>query len=307
MAGKFKVLLYYKYVKLEQLEKIQLEQKALCLRLNLKGRVLLSDEGINGTIAGFPSDVDTYIKETGSMSFFSGMEWKISFSEEQVFPKMKVVVRDEIVTLGLKKNGDDVLISKKADYIEPEELNEYFEKGRDFIIVDARNSYESSVGKFKGAKVGNIDNFRDFPKFVEELKEHKDKEIVTYCTGGVRCEKASAYLKEQGFKNVRQLHGGIHEYGEKVGGKYFEGQMFVFDKRLTIPVNKINPSLISECIYCKVKISRYVDCAILSCHSLFICCEDCQAKNKGTCSFDCLTKLEAKLEPFSSVFANISL
>jgi UPF0176 protein len=211
------------------------------------------------------------------------MEWKISWADEQVFPKLKVTVRDEIVTLGIKKTGKDVPIEQKAQYIEPEELRELYEKEEDFVILDARNVYEVEVGKFKDAILPPIDNFRDFPAFVKSIEQYKDKNVVTYCTGGVRCEKASAYLREQGFKNVRQLHGGIHEYGEKAGGKYFEGEMFVFDKRLHVPVNRVNPTVIAECVYCSKKVTRSVDCADHHCGELFTCCSDCQDSHQGLC------------------------
>lgn len=269
-------------------------QKELCQQLNLKGRILLSNEGINGTIAGLPADIDAYIEETKKIIEFSDMEWKISWADEQVFPKLRVLARDEIVTLGVKKTGQDVSLSNKAHYIEPEELKELYEKDEDFVILDARNLYEAQIGKFKNALIPPIDNFREFPEFVKGLEKYKEKDVVTYCTGGVRCEKASAYLREQGFKKVRQLHGGIHEYGEKVGGKYFEGEMFVFDKRLHIPINSENPSVITQCIYCQKKITRYIDCAVTSCVSLFVCCEDCQKEHLGACSKECRVILSAQ-------------
>lgn len=269
----------------------------MCESLDLKGRILVSEEGINGTIAGSTENIDNYIKETSAHSLFSDMEWKVSWSDDEVFPKLKVVVKDEIVTLGVKKTGSDVSLENKAHYIEPEELLDLYEKNEDFLILDARNEYEANVGKFKNALIPPIDNFREFPEFAKSLENYKDKEIVTYCTGGVRCEKASAYLREHGFEKVRQLHGGIHEYGEKTGGKHFEGELFVFDNRLHVSVNSVNPTIISQCMYCKTKISRYVDCAEASCDELFICCPSCEEKHQGACS----TKCKKKMQTFSSL------
>ena len=260
--------------------------------MNLKGRILIGDEGINGTLAGEEKEVDEYIKLTTSREEFEDMEWKISWSEKQVFPKMKVTYRTEIVTLGVKKTGKDVSIDNKAHYIEPEELFNLYENNEDFIILDARNLYEAKIGKFKNAMTPPIDSFREFPAFTKTIEEYKDKNIVTYCTGGIRCEKASAYLRENGFKNVRQLHGGIQTYGDKTGGKHFEGEMFIFDSRLQVPVNTTNPSDIAECKHCQKKVSRYIDCSISGCPSLFICCHDCEDKQQGTCSAECLNKLE---------------
>jgi UPF0176 protein len=294
MMSAFKILLYYKYVKLVDPEAIKDAQKELCQRLELKGRILVSEEGINGTVAGLTANVDSYIAETENNPAFRGMEWKISWADEQVFPKLKVVVRDEIVTLGVKKNGPDVSIENKAEYIEPEELRQLYENNKDFVIIDARNLYEAKIGKFKNSIAPPIDNFRDFPAFAKQLEPYKDKDVVTYCTGGVRCEKASAYLREHGFKKVRQLHGGIHEYGQKAQGKYFEGEMFVFDKRLHVPINTVNPKIISTCQYCDQKTTAYVDCAVTSCPSLFFCCEACQTEYHTACSPICQVQIEEK-------------
>lgn len=288
MSFPFKILLYYKYVSLADPVAIMQDQKLLCQRLKLNGRILISDEGINGTVAGDEASIDAYMATTQQVPEFADLEWKISWADEQVFPKLRVVVRDEIVTLGVKKSGKDVHIANKADYIQPAELQKLYDTNTDFVILDARNLYEAEIGKFKNALIPPIDNFREFPEFVEKnLNEYKDKDVVTYCTGGVRCEKASAYLREKGFKKVRQLHGGIHEYGEQTDGKYFEGEMFVFDKRLHLPVNKVDSSPISSCLYCSQKVTRFVDCQAHGCGTLFIACAECDDRHHSACSADC--------------------
>ena len=294
MDQKTKILLYYKYVPVPDVERICAEQKALCQQLGLKGRLLFSEEGINGTLAGSPENIDAYMEETMKIPEFTDLEWKISWADEQVFPKLRVVIRDEIVTLGVKKTGQDVSIANKADYIQPSELRALYESGEDFIIIDARNEYEARVGKFANAVIPPIRNFREFPEFVQnQLADAKDKTIVTYCTGGVCCEKASAYMREQGFQNVRQLHGGIHEYGEQAGGKYFEGEMFVFDKRLHVPVNRENPTVIATCAYCEVPVTRYMDCAEYRCGGLIVCCAACEEAHLGACSLECEALIRA--------------
>lgn len=290
------VLLYYKYVPLELPEDVKKWQKELCQNLNLKGRILISTEGINGTLAGLPEAVDEYCAQTTQHPAFTDIEWKTSTTNEQVFPRLRVVVREEIVTLGLKKQGVDVSLSNTAHYIEPEELLGLYEKEEDFLILDARNAYEAKIGIFKNAVVPPIDTFRDFPAFVKTIETYKDKPIVTYCTGGVRCEKASAYLREQGFTNVRQLHGGVHVYAEKTGGKYFEGELFVFDKRLHVGINSVNPKIISTCRFCDTPITRYIDCAEKSCPSLFVCCKNCEKEHHGACSKECLAKIMRKTD-----------
>jgi UPF0176 protein len=282
-----RVLLYYKYVPLEQPEQVRDWQKKLCKELDLKGRILVSSEGLNGTVAGLPENTEKYKKATAEHPAFSDMEWKESDAEEQVFPRLRVVAREEIVTLGLKKKAMDVSLENKAHYIEPEELLRLYDQNEDFLILDARNEYEAKIGTFKNALVPPINTFREFPEFAKTIEDYKDKPIVTFCTGGVRCEKASAYLREQGFKNVRQLHGGIHVYAEKTGGKYFEGELFVFDKRLHMSVNKVNPSVIAKCQYCQQPVTRYVDCAEKNCGVLFNCCQGCETKHHGCCSEGC--------------------
>lgn len=282
----YKVLLYYKYTQIGDPEAIRQAQSLLGQNLNLKGRILIADEGINGTLAGLPDDVDTYIKKTTQIKGFEDIEWKVSWADEQIFPRLRVVVRPEIVTLGLRKQEIDVSLGNKAYYIEPEELLKLYEDEEDFVILDARNEYEAKIGKFKDALIPPIDNFRDFPEFVSEnLENYKDKPVVTYCTGGIRCEKASAYLREQGFKDVRQLHGGVHVYAEKTGGKHFEGELFVFDKRLHMSVNEVNPTVITHCEHCQTPLARYIDCAKRDrCRGLFICCETCETKHNSICS-----------------------
>jgi UPF0176 protein len=304
MSKNFKIILYYKYVPIKNPIQLQIEQKTLCQKLNLKGRILISEEGINGTAAGDEASINEYMRQTQAVPELRDLEWKISWADEQVFPKLRVVVRDEIVTLGIKKTGTDVKISNKADYIPPTELKELYESGDDFVILDARNAYEAEIGRFKNALIPPIDNFREFPEFVENnLQDYKDKNIVTYCTGGVRCEKASAYLREIGFKKVRQLHGGVHEYGEQTGGKYFEGELFVFDKRLHMPVNEADPSTISECLYCKKAITRFVDCHAFGCGTLFICCAECEKSHKGACSQQCEKHIPEASAPETSHLA----
>jgi UPF0176 protein len=288
MNSKFKILLYYKYIPLKDPELIKNQQKELCERLGLKGRILISSEGINGTCAGQEKEINEYIKETQKIPEFVDIEWEVSWAEIQVFPRLGVVVRDEIVTLGIKKTGMDVSLKNKADYIQPEELKELYEKNEDFIILDARNAYEAHIGKFKNALVPPIDSFRDFPEFVEKkLADYKDKNVVTYCTGGVRCEKASAFLREKGFKHVRQLHGGVHRYAEETGGKYFEGELFVFDKRLHVPINTVDPTVLTTCKFCQKPVTRYLDCVVPMCDEFLICCEECEKINIMACSVEC--------------------
>lgn len=299
------ILLYYHYTSIERPNHLQQVQKALCKKLGLKGRILISDQGINGTIGGPKKAIEAYMDQTNRYPGLEEMEWKVSEGPENTFPKLRVVVRKEIVTLGLKAQDIDVDMSKKAPYIEPEELQELYDKNEDFIIIDARNDYEWQVGKFKDALTLDIDTFREFPEFVDKnLQDYKQKTVVTYCTGGIRCEKASAYLRDNGFTNVRQLHGGIHRYGDKTGGKNFQGKMYVFDCRTQIDVNSVNPSVISSCYLCQQPSATYTDCVNDDCNLHFIACDDCRNKLHDACSEACLTEYQ-KIETMKNVFVSL--
>lgn len=283
----YKILLYYKYTPISEPEDLKVKQEKLCKRLDIKGRILIAQEGINGTVSGISEPLDQYMAETMSYPGLEDIEWKISSSEECTFPRLRVAVRDEVVTLGLKSENKDVDLTNKADYIEPEELLQLYESDRKFVILDARNEYEGRIGKFRNALVPDIENFREFPGFVATIEHLKNEPIITYCTGGIRCEKASSYLKGQGFTNVRQLHGGIHGYGDKAGGKYFDGEMYVFDTRVHTQVNTVNPTIISDCYHCGTKVARYINCCNAQCNRQMICCEECQEQYDGGCSVEC--------------------
>lgn len=191
------VLLYYKYTDIEDPEDLKEKQKIICERLGITGRILIAEEGINGTVGGTFEALDQYMSETMCYPGLSDIEWKISEGNDQTFPKLRVVVRPEVVTLGLKERGKDVSLKHKAHYIEPDELLRLYESGEEFTIIDARNEYEGRIGKFKDAIVPDIDNFREFPEFVASIEHLKNKPVVTYCTGGIRCEKHQVTLKNR--------------------------------------------------------------------------------------------------------------
>ncbi len=227
----FRNLLFYKYVRISDPEGFRDDHRVLCKSLGLLGKIIVSGEGINGSVSGSVEDTQTYMDTLRADDRFSDIDFKEGFADAHTFNKMIVRVRPQIVTFGV-----DVDISKKADYIEPEELKQLIDSG-DVILLDARNKYEAQVGTFKDAIVPDINVFKDFHNWVDDNMHLKDKPIVTFCTGGIRCEKASAYLKEKGFTNVKQLHGGIITYGKKCGSAHWDGSCFVFDQRHAIPLD----------------------------------------------------------------------
>lgn len=272
----YKILLYYHYTPIENPQAFMQEHRVLCNRLNLRGRILINHEGINGTVSGTEENTDEYMAAVRKVSGFENIDFKVADHEGHAFPKMKIKVRDEIITLKAP-----IDMSKRAPYIEADEMYDLLQKTpEDKVIVDARNEYEFRIGKFKNALTFDIDNFRDIPeKALNELEKYRDKEIITYCTGGVRCEPFSAFLQQNGFK-VRQLHGGIIRYAEKHPEFGFDGHCYVFDNRISI---KVNDNLISTCIYCNQTTARYINCKNDFCHKPIVCCEQCELEHNGYC------------------------
>ena len=241
----FLVLLYYCYTPIEDPEAFREAHHLLCLDLNLRGRIIVAEEGLNGTVSGLWADCEAYMQAVKADPKFEKLEFKVEEHEEMAFAKLHVRVKPEIVHSSLHTINPN---TKTGTYVEPEEFRQILkEKDDDTVIIDVRSNYEHNVGKFKDAITLDMENFRDFPEKIEELEPFRDKKVITYCTGGIKCEKASAYLLEQGFENVYQLHGGIIKYGIEAEGEDFEGKCYVFDNRIVTDVNKVNPTVISQC------------------------------------------------------------
>lgn len=277
------ILLYYCYSKIDEPESFRNRHHEFCIKNNLRGRIIIAKEGINGTLSGLKPDCEKYMKHLLADPRFSHTEFKVEPYENHAFQKLNIRVKDEIVLAGLKHIDPT---KKTGIYIEPHEFKK-IKNEDDVVIVDVRSNYEHNIGKFKNAISFDIDNFRDFPDKVEALEKYKDKKIITYCTGGIKCEKASAYLMEKGFKNVYQLHGGIIKYGIEEGGEDFEGKCYVFDSRILADVNKVNPKVISTCFICGTDCDRMVNCANPDCNKHVSICEKCANEMEGACSEKC--------------------
>lgn len=284
----YKTLLFYKYVTVPNAESFVAEHLEMCQKIDLKGRILVAPEGVNGAVSGTNEQIEEYIKQTTSYEFLEDMVFKSSYSEGHIFQKMHVRLRDEICAL--KLNDDVDPNQETGKYLDPSELHKWYDENKDdFVIVDTRNTYEWEVGKFKNARVLDIEYFRDFPEAVaNEMKDLKGKKVVTYCTGGIRCEKASAFLLQQGFEDVYQLHGGILNYSAQTDGKHWDGKCFMFDDRLVVPINHTDEDkIISNCTHCKEASDRYMNCPNVECNDLYLCCEPCDTKHDGFCSEEC--------------------
>lgn len=244
----------YKFVSLPDYKELKSPLLDLCLKNNIKGTFLLAHEGINGTVSGTRDAIDNLLNYLNLDSRFHDLEYKESIHSKKPFLRMKVKLKKEIVTLGI----EDIDPNKdKGTYVEPEQWNELI-NDPDTITIDTRNTYEINIGTFKNAVNPNTTNFRELPEFVEKnLQDKKDKNIAMYCTGGIRCEKSTAYLKKLGFKNVYHLKGGILNYLNKVPEEQslWEGECFVFDERVAVD-HKLAKGHYDQCHGCRNPISE---------------------------------------------------
>jgi len=297
-AGKDRLTIsFYQYYKIEnpQLlrDKLFLEWNAL----DVLGRIYVSFEGINAQLS-VPSENFYALKDQlDTISFLRDIRLNVAVEQDnKSFLKLKVKVRNKIVADGLNDETFDV--TNKGVHLNAEEFNKML-ANPDTVCVDMRNHYESEIGHFDGAVTPDVDTFRDSLDVIEEdLKENKeDKNLLMYCTGGIRCEKASAYYKHKGFKNVFQLEGGIIEYTRQVKSEGIEnkfiGKNFVFDHRRA---ETITDDVVSNCHQCGNACNEHTNCANEACHLLFIQCDDCSGKTENTCSTECQEVIQLSFE-----------
>jgi len=287
---KLYVLLFYKFVKIENPEKFKEEHLKSCNNLGVLGRIIVAEEGINGSVSGTKEQIENYKIILASEEIFSG----IVFKEEEIlnhpFTKMQIKIKDEIVNFGVSVN-----LEQNGEYLDSEKFYELYKKSPEaFIILDTRNDYEYKIGKFKNAIHLNIKTFRQFPEALKKIENLKDKKIITYCTGGIRCEKASAYMKEKGFKNVYQLKDGILNFGKRFPDTFWEGKCFVFDKRMVTSINspESEDDIITNCENCGDVCDLYKNCRNPECDRFVIICLKCQEKLIGCCSVECKNELQ---------------
>lgn len=278
--SKYQVLLYYKYIPVENAEQVRDEQVDLLKKFNLKGRLIVADEGINGTLEGLTEDTEKYIEAMEKSKYFKGISYKKSVGNGKGFPKISVKYRPEVVTTKIKNLDPNVTTGK---YLSAEELHDWFANNKEFYIVDMRNDYEYSSGYFENFIPSGLHNFFDLPDVLPKLEHLKNKTVLTVCTGGIRCEKASGFLVSNGFTDVYQLKDGIQTYMEKYPNKHFKGKLYVFDSRLTIGFNTDSPEheIVGKCYYCDVPSDTYVNCEYDMCHFHHIACADCYDKETG--------------------------
>lgn len=289
---KYQVLLFYKYVTIEDPQALMYQIKNLALKHDLLGRILIAEEGINGTVEGLIEDTEKFAEDFLKDARFSDVLVKRSAGNGKGFSKLIVKVRSEIVGTRFPKEVDPRI--KTAPRISAEELRTWYEEGKDFEIVDMRNDYEYRVGHFKNSINPGLESSRDLPDALPKLEPLKEKTVLTVCTGGIRCEKMSAFLLHNGFKNVYQLENGMHGYMEKFPGKDFLGSLYTFDQRLTMDFGG-EREVIGTCHFCETNTETYVNCKNDMCHLHFLLCDSCKDENGVFCSKKCEEIVALKL------------
>ena len=281
-------LSFYRYAKIENPEFFRNHLFATWSELGVFGRVYVAKEGINAQVSVPSENFQAYHDLLESITFLQGNRLNVAVDDKSdSFLKLKIKVRDKILADGLNDETFDV--TNRGVHLSAKEFNELTSKEEETIIIDMRNHYESEIGHFKNAVTPDVDSFRDSLPIIEEmLQEHKEKNIVMYCTGGIRCEKASAYFKHRGLKNVYQLDGGIIEYARQCENEGLEnkfiGKNFVFDERRA---EKISEEIISVCHQCGDPFDVHTNCANVACNLLFLQCDKCKETMNHCCSDEC--------------------
>ncbi|MCB9493690.1 MAG: rhodanese-related sulfurtransferase [Epsilonproteobacteria bacterium] len=288
------ILLFYKYVDIDNLKAIKDWQLDLCTQLKLTGRIILAHEGINATVCGAPDATDAYINAMNEHELFGGIDFKcdVVSGKYDYFPKLSVKIKQEIVNLGI----DPTKVSAKetSQHLTPQQAHQLIEENdKDLVILDARNNYESAIGTFSGAITPDIKTFREFPEYIDQNQsEFKDKKVLMFCTGGIRCERATAYLSKQKLaKEVYQIEGGIVRYAQHYPDGFFRGKNYVFDARVSVP---ITDDILGSCSLCSQPCDEYINCRNASCNNHVIACQQCQNTYNKTCSNVCKELLEQK-------------
>lgn len=279
------ILLFYKYVRIDFPEQLREWQKTVCAQLGLKGRIILAHEGINGTLGGTTEATEQYVALMRQHQLFADIDFKTSPGGAHHFPRLKVMIKREITALGI--DPEQLPADLAATALLPSQVHELLNnKPEDLVILDTRNTYETCIGTFEGAITPDIQYFREFPKYVDE---HVDlfagKQVLMFCTGGVRCERASAYLDQKKVaKNVWHIRGGIHKYAEEFPDGFFKGKNYVFDSRVAMTVTN---DVLDVCDQCGVACNQSTNCTNAVCNKQYLSCDDCRRATEFCCSKEC--------------------
>jgi UPF0176 protein len=278
---------FYKYARIEDVQRFRDDLYLAWTKLGILGRTYVAHEGINAQISVPTPNFEAFKNHLYSISFLDQVRLNTAVDDDgKSFFALRLKIREKIVVDGIDDPEFDP--GNTGKYLSAEEFNEKM-NDPNTIVVDMRNHYESEVGHFEGALLPDVDTFREEIKVVEDiLKEDKDKQVLMYCTGGIRCEKASAYMKHKGFQNVYHLEGGIIKYARDIKARgldnRFKGVNFVFDERMA---ERISDEVIAKCHQCGKPFDLHTNCANLACHILFIQCDECKKKYDNCCSEEC--------------------
>jgi UPF0176 protein len=282
MSSETEISIYYTYTTIADPVGFVKWHKSFLSERGVTGRILIAEEGINGTMEGtkkafaeYEAALHAMDGSSGTFGDFRDVWFKHSPGTGNAFPKLRVRARSEVVTLGLPKEKDINPNEITGTHLTPAELKAMIDSGENIEIIDMRNNYEFEVGHFKGSINPKMENFRDLPKVLPELAHLKDKKVVTVCTYGVRCEKASGYLKSQGFSDVYQLNGGIGSFMKEYPGQDFLGSLYVFDERVLERFTD-DYERVGKCYHCAETCENYHDCSLPECHRQMIVCTDCK-------------------------------
>jgi UPF0176 protein len=281
------ILLYYKYVNIVYPVTLEKAQRRLCEAHGLLGRILIATEGINGTLAGSREAVEAYKQAMREDERFADIDFKESLAEAAGFDRLQVKIKKEIVGLGI--DPEAVKATDGGTHLSPEQTHDLLNNKPDnLVVLDARNWYESRVGAFRDAITPDIATFREFPEYLEKNKHlFEDKDVLMYCTGGVRCERASALLKQMNCaRSVSQVSGGIHRYVEAFPDGHFRGRNYVFDNRMSM---RVNNDVLTVCDLCGIGFDLYNNCTNAICNKQYICCDACLDAYEACCSPTCQT------------------
>ncbi len=291
------VLAYYHFVDLPNPREEVARHKEFFVGKDVTCRIYLSVQGINGQLSARLSDAQAYMEWMQSRPEFSNIVFKLHEHFEHAFPRITVKYRKKLVAIDA-----DVDLSKRGEHVSPRRWKEMIECEKEKVLIDVRNDYEWKIGHFEGSELPPCKTFRDFVEYADKLKEKIDPAktpVMMCCTGGIRCEIYSSILMQRGFEKVYQLEGGIINYGEKEGNKYWKGKLFVFDDRLGVPLSDENSSVIGTCHHCGNANDTYYNCANMDCNELFLCCPDCLPIHSGCCQESC--KTAERVRPYHQI------
>ena len=278
MKKDYTVILFYRFTHIADPKSVAESHRTLCTELGFTGRMIVAEEGINATFEGPSENIERYKTFLNEDTRFAGILVKESVGTGSAFPKLRVLVRKEVVTLGA---GSFDVAQETATELPAAELDAWYTNNEDFVVLDLRNDYEIACGKFDKTVDPGLSNFRDLPAKIAGIAHLKDKKVVTVCTGGIRCEKATCLLKREGFSDIYQLKDGIHTYMKEHPGKNFKGTLFVFDNRMTTDVvpteNKI---MIGQCFFCAVPTEEYCNDDSTRPSRKILCCAKCFQSNE---------------------------